>query len=69
MITDLKHSVFKRHHSDKHMSQFLPIRWRQKSSGTDMEQITSLSPYVQGEPKKRGHRFITIILSNVNRFF
>jgi len=31
-------SVFKRYHSDKHFSEFLPTRWRQKSAGTDMEQ-------------------------------
>jgi len=31
-------SVFKRYHSGKHFSEFLLTRWRQKSSGTDMEQ-------------------------------
>jgi len=31
-------SLFKRYHSDKHFSEFLPTRWRQKSTGTDMEQ-------------------------------
>jgi len=31
-------SVFKRCHSDKHFSDFLPTRWRQKSTGTDVEQ-------------------------------
>ena len=31
-------SVFKRYHSDKHFSQFLPTKWRQKSTGIDMEQ-------------------------------
>ena len=31
-------SVFKRYHSDKHFSQFLPTRRRQKSAGTNMEQ-------------------------------
>jgi len=30
--------VFKRYHSDKHRSEFLPTRWRQKSTGIDMEQ-------------------------------
>jgi len=29
--------VFKRYHSDKHFSDFLPTRWRQKSTGMDME--------------------------------
>jgi len=38
MITDLPKSLFKRHHSDKHLSEFLPTRWRQKSTGTDTEQ-------------------------------
>jgi len=31
-------SVFKRNHSDKHFSEFLPTRWWQKSTGIDMEQ-------------------------------
>jgi len=31
-------SLFKRYHSDKHFSEFLPTRWRQKPTGTDMEQ-------------------------------
>jgi len=31
-------SVFKRYHSDKHFSEFLPTRWRQKSTRIDMEQ-------------------------------
>jgi len=31
-------SVFKRYHSDKHLSEFVPTRWRQKSTGIDMEQ-------------------------------
>jgi len=30
-------SVFKRYHSDEHFSEFLPTRWRQKSTGIDME--------------------------------
>ena len=30
-------SVFKRCHSDKHFSEFLPARWRQKSTGIDVE--------------------------------
>jgi len=30
--------VFKRNHSDEHFSDFLPTRWRQKSTGIDMEQ-------------------------------
>jgi len=33
-----KQSAFKRYHSDKHFSEFLPTRWRQKSTGIDMEQ-------------------------------
>jgi len=37
MITDLPTKHFKRHHSDKHFSEFLPTRWRQKSTGKDME--------------------------------
>jgi len=39
-------SIFKRYHSDKHFSEFLPKRWRQKSAGTDMEQIMSRSLHV-----------------------
>ena len=31
-------NVFKRYHSIKHFSEFLPTRWRQKSTGIDMEQ-------------------------------
>jgi len=40
MITDLgyQQSVFKRYHSDQHFSEFLPARWRQKSTGIDTEQ-------------------------------
>ena len=33
-----RQSVFKRYHSDKHLSEFLPTRWRQKSTGKDMGQ-------------------------------
>jgi len=33
-----RQSAFKRHHSDKHFSEFLPARWRRKSTGIDMEQ-------------------------------
>ena len=29
--------VFKRYHIDEHFSEFLPTRWRQKSTSTDME--------------------------------
>jgi len=31
-------SIFKRYHTDRHFSEFLPTRWRQKSTGIDMEQ-------------------------------
>jgi len=31
-------SVFKRYHSGKHFSGFLPTRWRQNSTGIDMKQ-------------------------------
>jgi len=31
-------SVFMRYHSDKHFSEFLPTRWRQKSTGIHVEQ-------------------------------
>jgi len=30
-------SVFKYYRSDKHLSEFLRTRWRQKSTGIDME--------------------------------
>jgi len=42
-------SVFKRYHSDKHLSEVLPTRWRQKSAGTDMEQnyiTVTLHPFL-----------------------
>ena len=56
MITDDQQSIFKRCHSDKHFPEFLPTRWRQKSTGRliDMEQITSLSPI--GGGAGGGHR-------------
>ena len=39
MISDfLQQSVFRRYHSDKHLSDFLPTKWRQKSTGIVMEQ-------------------------------
>jgi len=31
--------------------------------------VSAYFPYLQDGPKKRGHRLITIILSNLNRFF
>jgi len=37
-IRSFVQSVFKRYHSDKHLQEFLPTRWRQKSTGIDMEQ-------------------------------
>ena len=33
-----KQNVFKSYHSDKRFSEFLPTRWRQKSTGIDMKQ-------------------------------
>jgi len=30
--------VLKRYHSDKHLSEYLPTKWRQKSIGIDTEQ-------------------------------
>ena len=36
-LTD-QQSVFKCYHSDKHFSQFLPTRWRQKWTWIDMQQ-------------------------------
>jgi len=49
---DFRHYVnlfvhFFAYHSDKHLSEFLPTRWRQKSTGIDEEKITPLSPYAQ----------------------
>ena len=35
-------SIFKRYHSDQHFSEFLPTRWRQKSTGIDTETVTKL---------------------------
>jgi len=37
-----RQSVFKRYHSDKHLSEFLPTRRRQKSTGKDMGQNYTL---------------------------
>jgi len=37
MTTD-QQSVFKRYYSDKHLSEFLPTKWWQKSTGIDMVQ-------------------------------
>jgi len=36
MITDLPTKCVKRYHSDKHLSEFLPTGWRQKSTGIDI---------------------------------
>ena len=38
MITDLSTQRIYRYHSDRHFSELLPTRWRQKSTGIDMEQ-------------------------------
>ena len=40
MITGLQpqQSVFQRYHGDKKFSRVLPTRWRQKTTGIDMEQ-------------------------------
>ena len=49
MITDLATNVFKRYHSGKHFSEFLPTRWRQKSTGTDTEQnYVTVTPCIRG---------------------
>ena len=37
VVLTYQQSVFKRYHSDKHFSEFLPTTWRQKSTGIDME--------------------------------
>jgi len=37
-LRNYQQSVFKRYYSDKHFSELLPTRWRQKSTGIDMEQ-------------------------------
>ena len=34
-------SIFKRYRSDRHFSEFLPTRWRQKLTGIDLEQKVS----------------------------
>ena len=57
MITDLPTKRVWRYYSDKHFSEFLPTRWRQKLTGIDMEQnyvtvslcITGLSRMALGE--------------------
>ena len=36
-LTCHQQSLFKRYHGDQHFSEFLPTRWRQKSTGIDME--------------------------------
>ena len=38
--------VLKRYHSGKRFSEFLVTRWRQKSTGMDMEQNYAISLYV-----------------------
>jgi len=38
MSTDLQSKRIYRYHSDKHFSEFLPTRWRRKSTGIDEEQ-------------------------------
>ena len=75
MISDLptKRIYFKRYHRDKHFSDFLPTRWRKKSTGIDMEQnhvtvtlcILAVKPTGQRvlRPKQAGpkaHRFAVI---------
>jgi len=41
-------NVSRRYHSIKYLSEFLPTRWRQKSTAADIwNKTTSLSPYVQ----------------------
>jgi len=37
-MIDLPTMRFKFYHSDKHFSEFLPTRWRQKLTGIDIEQ-------------------------------
>jgi len=41
MISDLptKRRLFKRYHGDKHFSQFLRTRWRQKSTGMEQNYV------------------------------
>ena len=55
-------SVFKRYHSDKHFSEFLPTRWRQKSIGIDMERnyVTDtlcISTITQQKSRTRTNRY------------
>ena len=38
MSQTYQQSAFKRNDGDKHFSEFLPTRWRQKSTGIDTEQ-------------------------------
>jgi len=39
---------YKRYHSDKRFSEFLPTRWRQKSIGIDMEQnCVTVTPCIE----------------------
>ena len=51
-------SVFKRYYSGKHFSEFLPTRWRQKSTGIDMEQnyVTVTLPTAQLDQQKLQNR-------------
>ena len=37
-------SVFKSYHSDRHFSEFLPTRWRQKWTGIDMQKLRHCHP-------------------------
>jgi len=54
MITDLPtKNIFKCYLGDEHFKEFLPTRWRQKSTGIDMEQNdVTVTLYIRSEIRK-----------------
>jgi len=58
--------VFQRYHSEKHLSEFYPQDGGENQLASKLRHCHPM--YIQGGPKKRGHRLVTIILSNLDRF-
>jgi len=55
-------SIFKRYHNDKHFSEFLPTRWRQKSTGIDMEQnYVTVTLYSDRQHSDKHRRRLVVI--------
>jgi len=63
-------SVFQRYHSDKHFSEILPTRWRQKATGVDMEQNYVTLSYVYWTWVTKGqHSTQATLLSTIASFY